>query len=133
MSSSGICVCYLVTGSHPYQMSFRDNYSALYFKILQGSTLPSFLSEGWLPERLIMLLKTKRKVFLIINSKFRIRIDSALFNVIFIMIAYIFFQAHDLILRIGYELGHYKMKKTLRLLCVKYEILNWSLVVLRRS
>nr|XP_022294500.1 CBL-interacting protein kinase 31-like [Crassostrea virginica] len=43
--SLGICVCYLVTGSHPYQMSFRDNYSALYFKILQGSTLPSFLSE----------------------------------------------------------------------------------------
>lgn len=44
--SSGICLCYLVTGCHPYHMSFKDNYATLYFKILQGSTLPSFLSEG---------------------------------------------------------------------------------------
>lgn len=43
--SLGICLCYLVTGCHPYHMSFKDNYATLYFKILQGSTLPSFLSE----------------------------------------------------------------------------------------
>ncbi|XP_048766080.2 uncharacterized protein LOC125673513 [Ostrea edulis] len=45
--SLGICLCYLVTGSHPFHMNSvsNDHHSNLYFKILQGSILPSFLSE----------------------------------------------------------------------------------------